>query len=378
MALNLTQIISQILSPQVVARLASALGINPALAQTLVSAAIPTVLAALGGVAATPAGAQRLSDQVGAQDPDILDKLVAGIGGGNQAGLLSTGAQALAGLIGGGSAVSALTGVLSKFTGAEPAAASSILGLVTPAALGAVASKDPENWTSGSAIASLFASEKGAIEAAMPPGLAAALGSTGLVPGLQSMASRAQGAATAATASATAAARTAASDAGRAAEQASSGMGWLPWAIAVAAIVLLGWWFFGNRATDMVERAKLEQSQAVQSGALKIGSLDVGAAVQGTIGALKQNLQGITDASSATAALPKLQDAASQFDKITTLVNQLPPAGKSALAAMIAAARPELDQLFSKVLAIPGVADVVKPTIDAIRLKLDTLAKAAG
>src|SRR5208282_2878337 len=114
MALNLTQIVSQLLTPQVVARIAGALGINPALAQTLINAAIPAVLASLGGVAATPTGAQRISDQVGAQDPDVLDKLVAGISGGNQASILSSGTQALAGLLGGGEGVSALTGALSK------------------------------------------------------------------------------------------------------------------------------------------------------------------------------------------------------------------------------------------------------------------------
>jgi hypothetical protein len=32
-----------------------------------------------------------------------------------------------------------------------------------------------------------------------------------------------------------------------------------------------------------------------------------------------------------------------------------------------------LNQLFDKVLAIPGVAEVIKPTIDALRARLATL-----
>ena len=34
---------------------------------------------------------------------------------------------------------------------------------------------------------------------------------------------------------------------------------------------------------------------------------------------------------------------------------------------------PTLNQLFDKVLAIPGVADVLKPTIDALKAKLVVL-----
>jgi hypothetical protein len=38
--------------------------------------------------------------------------------------------------------------------------------------------------------------------------------------------------------------------------------------------------------------------------------------------------------------------------------------------------RPSIDEAFNKVLAIPGVADVARPTIDAIRARLDTLSRA--
>ena len=34
---------------------------------------------------------------------------------------------------------------------------------------------------------------------------------------------------------------------------------------------------------------------------------------------------------------------------------------------------PSLNQLFDKVLAIPGVSEVLKPTIDALRVKLAAL-----
>jgi hypothetical protein len=45
------------------------------------------------------------------------------------------------------------------------------------------------------------------------------------------------------------------------------------------------------------------------------------------------------------------------------------------LAELLASIRPNLDQLLDKALAIPGAAAIIKPTIDAIRAKLDTLTK---
>jgi hypothetical protein len=46
------------------------------------------------------------------------------------------------------------------------------------------------------------------------------------------------------------------------------------------------------------------------------------------------------------------------------------------LAETLASIKPNLDQLLDKALAIPGVATLIKPTIDAIRSKLDTLTTA--
>jgi len=46
---------------------------------------------------------------------------------------------------------------------------------------------------------------------------------------------------------------------------------------------------------------------------------------------------------------------------------------RMALAGLVNPMMPSLNQLFDKVLAIPGVADVLKPTIDALKAKLAVL-----
>ncbi len=75
MAINLVSLVSQFLTPQVVGSLARAIGVNEAVAQKLVAAAVPTILASLGTAAAAPGGAQRVSDAISNSDPDVLTKV---------------------------------------------------------------------------------------------------------------------------------------------------------------------------------------------------------------------------------------------------------------------------------------------------------------
>ena len=49
------------------------------------------------------------------------------------------------------------------------------------------------------------------------------------------------------------------------------------------------------------------------------------------------------------------------------------PEQRKVLAGLVNSLMPSLNQLFDKVLAIPGVAVLLKPTIDALRAKLTVL-----
>jgi hypothetical protein len=98
--------------------------------------------------------------------------------------------------------------------------------------------------------------------------------------------------------------------------------------------------------------------------------------VNSSFGTLKSVLPGITDAATAQAALPKLREANAQLAEIATLANSLNPERKGALAKLITAAAPTIDQMCDKVLAMPGVGDVAKPTIDELRRKIAALSQA--
>ena len=64
MAVNLVSLVTQFLTPDVIARIASTLGLESTTVQKAISGSIPAILAGLAGVAVKPEGAQQLSGAV--------------------------------------------------------------------------------------------------------------------------------------------------------------------------------------------------------------------------------------------------------------------------------------------------------------------------
>jgi hypothetical protein len=265
MAINLVSLVSQFLTPQIIGSLARALGVNEAVAQKVVAAAVPTILAALGTAAAAPGGAQKVADAISNSDPDILTKIGQAASGGNTR-FLNEGGTLLSGLLGGGGLAS-LAGALSQFSGATQPATQTLLGTVTHAAVGTIGQQDPSNWSDPSAILSLLNSQKSAISAALPPELSKMLGASGLLAGLggaataatQTAASTVSGAATAASSTASSAARSAQATAARvtAPVAAPTSSGFPMWAIILLVIVvLLAIWWFMTQGQKPAEPAK--------------------------------------------------------------------------------------------------------------------------
>jgi len=316
---------------------------------------VPGLLGGLAGTASTQDGARKLFDTVTSQRPGTLEGLASAlVGSGNKETLIQNGSSMLSSLLG-GSAATMLAGAIGKYAGLGQGTGSSLLALLAPVVMGALGKQKTESGLDASGLSRLLASQKDNISAALPAGVADALRAAG-IPGFS-----------AATTAAAQAARVA-QPAVQAATTARSGLPsavlWIIPLIAAAAAVL---WFL-QRPAEVVDRA------AVQN--LTVGSVDVGSTLKATLGGVKTTLRDVTDTASAQAALPKLQDATVQLDKLGGLSAQLPAAGKTALAALVAAERPAIEELLNKVLALPGVAAVAKPAIDLFRSKLDALAKA--
>jgi hypothetical protein len=249
MAINLVSLVQQFLTPQMVGTLARAVGVNEAVAQKLVTAAVPAVLAALGTAAAAPGGAQKVSDAISNSDPDLLTKLSGALTSGNPQ-LLHEGGNLLGGLLGGGGLAS-LAGALSQYSGAPQSAAQPLIGAVTHATIGTIGQQDPSNWSDPSAIISMFNSQKNAIAAALPSEVSRALAGSGLLASLGGAATAAAERATSTVSSAASAASSTASTAARSAQTASSSSGFPMWAIIlIVIVVLLAIYWFVTRSQE--------------------------------------------------------------------------------------------------------------------------------
>src|SRR5262249_34886559 len=107
------------------------------------------------------------------------------------------------------------------------------------------------------------------------------------------------------------------------------------------------------------EQAGQQGASAVQS--LTVGGVDLGKQGTDSISSLRTTLGGITDAASAQAALPKRRGSTAPIDKVSSMVGQLSAEQRKALAGVTSPLMPAVNQLFDKVLAVPGVGEVLKP-----------------
>ena len=366
MSINLVSLVSQYLTPELIGRISTALGVDRTLLGKAATALAPALLRVLAGVASTPAGAQRLAGAVEKQDPGILDSLESAIGGPGHESFVKEGISALDSLLG-VSTVTALSGAVSKLTGLGESAVSSLAGVLTPAVLGTLQKEQAAQGLNASGLAQLLAAQKENISEALPPELGALLGQAG-VPGFAARAQASGAERPAVARPAPAAPRSAP------AEKAPRSFDWRLVLAAVAAIAAASWLYFGSQPAQLVEQTKNAAGGVAHN--LSVDGVDLSASVQKALGGLTTTLQGVKNTASAQAAIPQLEKDSIEFDKLRDLAGKLPTDAKTAFAMLVTQLRPSIEDLFNKVLEIPGVAPIAKPAIDGLRAKLDALSKA--
>jgi uncharacterized protein DUF937 len=386
MAANLVSVVMQFLTPDMIARIASALGLDRSLAQKAIGGAVPALLSSLADTASSPGGARQLTNVLGQQPPASLESLKGLVGGSATSTLADTGSGMLSGLFGGG-ALDMMAQSIGKFAGIDAASAKSLLGMLGPVVLGVLGQQQRSAGLDASELASLLGSQKAQIAAALPSGLADQLSAAGLIDKVEGSVRSGAAAAAAAGRSSMAGAteRTAAgaSQAAYATTRAATAQ-WRYWLVALAVLGGLAWLAFGRPGGETV--AELPRPATVQPtpgttvglapSDLTVDGTNLANQVNASVGALRSTLPSITDVASAQAALPKLREATAQLNQVGDLAMKLSPERKSALAKLIAAAKPTIDQMCDKALATPGVDGVAKPVIDELRGRLDTLSRA--
>jgi uncharacterized protein DUF937/PRC-barrel domain protein len=162
---NIVSAISSFLTPEVVGQIASTSGLSPAMTQTAVGAAVPSILSALANAVARPGGASKLATAVAAQPTDLLGNIV----GTTQ--MATQGGSLLSSLLGGGVS-SVLASTVGKFLGIGEGTAQTVIGLLTPVIMGVLGREQRSNNLDANGLARMLTDQRGQIVAAMPAGLA--------------------------------------------------------------------------------------------------------------------------------------------------------------------------------------------------------------
>jgi hypothetical protein len=407
MSTNLVSYVMQYLTPDMVGRMAAALGLNRSDAQSGVSAAVPALLAALTGLADKPGGAQSLVNTI-KQQSGIADNFASMIGGSNQASFIDRGSSLLTSLLGSQDA-SSLAGAVGRFAGLGQTKATSLLGMLAPLVMGLIGKQIGTRGIDVGSLTSLLASQRDQIAQSLPGGMGQMLESAGLGSGFEQV----RGAAGPAAAQVSRASdyrstsereyRPYPTSTPRPPERtvrAETGVpNWVYWLLPL--IVLGGLlWYLLNRPHEQQQarqetHPQTQQQQApsqpqttgqapsgqtttgqqqTTGGNVVVGGVDLKNALGDSLADLRTSLQNIADGGSAQAALPKLEAAKNQIDRISGLTGQLSNEQRQTLAGVIATAMPTLNQLTDRVMAMPGVGDVLRPTIGPMKTKLAELA----
>ncbi len=383
MATNLVSVVMQFLTPDMIGKIASVLGLDRNIAQKAIAGAVPALLASLADVASTPNGARQLTNTL-TQQSGSLESLKNLVGGAGQNLLAESGSNMLSGLFGGGT-LDTMAQTIGKFAGIGEGTSKSMLGMLGPVVLGSLGQQQRSMGLDAGGLASFLTSQKDQIAAAIPSGLASQLNAAGLIDGAtESLRSGAAAASAAGGRIAEASEQTAyrAGQAASAAARTTATSQWPYWLVAAAVLGGLAWFALGRSGEDTVAQVSPPATTRTAPGTvglaptdLTVGGMNLANQINSSVGSIRTLLPGITDAASAQAALPKLKEAVAQLNEVSSRATQLSPEGKSAIVKLIVVATPRINQMCDKVLATPGAGDIAKPAIDELRGKLDALAR---
>ena len=178
--MNLVSDIVEALGPTIVSRMASSLGLDQAVTQKAINAAVPGVLAALISLVSKPQGASKLADAVAKQPTGVLSSLADVIGGSGEKAFMDKGSNTLTSLLG-GPIVTSLASALGRYAGIGEGGSKSLLGLLGPAVLGVLAHQQRDQGLDASGLGRLLTAQKDNVIAALPSGFSRYLDDAGIL-----------------------------------------------------------------------------------------------------------------------------------------------------------------------------------------------------
>ena len=397
MSFNLVELVASQFGGPALGQLGALLGEDNNKTESALGAAIPGLLNGITSSAQADGGAS-LFNTIKDHDDSMLDDIGGMLTGGNSGNIMQQGSGILGSLLGNG-AVGGLGSAISAFTGIGGKSSSGLMGILTPIILGLIKRKlfggGGFNQNAGG-LMSLLDGQKNNLQSAMPNGFADQLKSSGFMDQMSNFGGNVSSAAgntvsaigdTAGNAAA--GVGNAASNVGNAAvggveNTASAGGGFLRKILPIAAILaiaLIGWRFLtGNKAPDVADTATSAATSTADAAKAAVPSVDVegtdvGAAFGDVFSSATDTVSGITDADSATAAVPAFEELNGKVDGLSGLWDKVPEAGRGPLSSMVSDGLGKLTPAVEKVNELPGVADALGPVASTLLEKLQAFAQ---
>jgi hypothetical protein len=157
---------------------------------------------------------------------------------------------------------------------------------------------------------------------------------------------------------------------------------WPYWTAAAIGLIGLGWYFsvgqnvLQHDGTQLASTTDTETSETVGVRSPAMTATELRMELYSSVSAVRVALQSMTNPATTRTYLPQLQDAADRLDRVNDRLEQLSPGARRGVTASLAPTMRPLNQMLDRVLAMPDVGEVAKPTIDSVRSSLDALSRA--
>jgi hypothetical protein len=360
--MNLVKLIQDQVSGGALGDLSSLLGADEEATERATGAAVPALLAGLAGLAGNEAGAKKLSTALGSFEGPAAGGSFAQLLGGDPSSLLHKGTGLVNSLLG-SSFLDGAAQAIGRFTGLSAGTVRGLLGYLTPLVMGLVGKEWKSRGGTPQALTNLFTEQKQNIASAVPAGF-----SLGSIPGLS--------AAQDAVRSAGETTRRAAASAERTSRSVAS------WAIPLLVLAVGGWLLWSYLGRDRnAGPANPQQVTALKPAVPEVPTLGaMTESVTGMFQSLGEALGGITNAASAEAALPKLEELNGKIDSIDKMIAPMPQDARTSLQTLVDDRMGAIKDQATKALAAPGISAKVREIIEQIVRKLDDwkIAQRAG
>ena len=375
--MNLVDLIAgQLSSGDVLGKLGGLIGANESQTKSATSAAVPALLNVFSKLAATNSGADQLAKAMGGLDLGMLGNLAGALGGSQASGLGSLGGNLLGSLLGGGNNLQSLVGALASFAGMQPGIMKTLLTYLAPIVLGMVA-KQFSGKPDAAGLSRLFSEQSANIRGGLPKGFSLPDLALGAVSGGRpSEPARSHGHSHA--------------------EEKAGMPGWLLPLLVLGALGV-GYYLWNQNQKKAGDGAVAVREDVVKNGPVvvdrtevieKAGKnlvdtvtetiaidprfLEAGKVAGSLFTGLGKTLAGVTDEASAKAAVPEFEKFGPLLSTLETEAGKLPADEKPAFAKVIADNLGLLGKIVEKVMAIPGVKDVLGPVVTPM---IETLTK---